>query len=181
MSRFATTCLFASLAGDGIAAAFELASDAIAAARSIRSALDAERWPSPVELRVRIGLHSGDASRRNGDYHGAAVNRAARVMAAAHGGQTLVSDVTVGLISANDGLGDQGVCQLEPALAGWIKDVARNRIECVAGFEFRPTFLVPFRLSLLVQFVHFVRVSMIGGYNQDGACLFNRWNQSSEA
>jgi len=105
-----------STAGDGVAAAFELASDAIAAARLIRSALDAEPWPSPIQLRVRLGVHSGEAARSNGDYHGAVVNRAARVMSAAYGGQTLISDVTVGLASSEDGLIDQGVCQIDPSM-----------------------------------------------------------------
>ena len=48
----------------------------------------------PGELRVRMGLHTGDAVARDGDYYGPAVNRAARVMAAAHGGQVVVSHAT---------------------------------------------------------------------------------------
>ena len=48
----------------------------------------------PGGLRVRMGLHTGDAVARDGDYYGPATNRAARVMAAAHGGQVVVSHAT---------------------------------------------------------------------------------------
>jgi len=102
-------------AGDGIAVAFRTPTDAVAAARSIRTALDAEQWPDPVDLKVRLGVHTGEAVERNGDYLGATVNRAARVMAAAHGGQTLISDATAGIID-DDGLVDLGVCQIDPAM-----------------------------------------------------------------
>ena len=105
---FATT-------GDGMAVAFRTATDAVAAARRIREVLDAEPWPDPIGLKVRLGIHTGEAVERDGDYFGAAVNRAARVMAAAHGGQTLVSDVTAGIID-DDGLVDLGVCQIDPAM-----------------------------------------------------------------
>ena len=52
----------------------------------------------PGGLRVRMGLHTGDAVARDGDYYGPAVNRAARVMAAAHGGQVVVSHATEELV-----------------------------------------------------------------------------------
>jgi len=48
-----------------------------------------------LELRVRCGLHIGDVERRDNDYFGGAVNRAARIMAAAHGGQILLSEAVV--------------------------------------------------------------------------------------
>jgi predicted ATPase/class 3 adenylate cyclase len=102
-------------AGDGVAAAFRIATDAMATARQIRSTLEAERWPDPVELRVRIGIHTGEAVERGGDYLGATVNRAARVMSAAHGGQTLISDAAAGVID-DDGLVDLGICQIDPSM-----------------------------------------------------------------
>lgn len=104
-------------AGDGLAAVFVRASDALDAARAIRSALDAEPWPEPVDLRVRLGIHTGEAIERDGDYLGGAVNRAARVMAAAHGGQTLVSDVTATIVGSDAGLIDLGMCRVDPAMA----------------------------------------------------------------
>jgi predicted ATPase len=63
-------------------------------------ALFAESWAEDVgPLRVRMGVHSGEADERDGDYFGAAVNRAARLMAIGHGGQVLVSGATAGLVS----------------------------------------------------------------------------------
>ena len=103
-------------AGDGVAAAFVRATDAVAAARQIRSALDAERWPAPIDLEVRLGVHTGEAVERDGDYLGAAVNRAARVMSASHGGQTLISDVTAGILDDDLGLVDLGICRIDPAM-----------------------------------------------------------------
>ena len=102
--------------GDGVAAAFGRAADAVGAAEQIRRTLDAERWPTPVSIRVRLGLHTGEALERNGDYLGAAVNRAARVAAAANGGQTLLSDVTSELLADRDDLVDLGICLVDPAM-----------------------------------------------------------------
>jgi class 3 adenylate cyclase len=77
--------------GDGAHAVFLTASDAIDAAIAAQVALDTEEWPLPERVRVRIGIHSGPAELRDGDYYGTAVNRAARIMAAAHGGQVVMS------------------------------------------------------------------------------------------
>src|SRR5262249_58993351 len=76
-----------STGGDGFAVAFGSARSALAAAVAAQRALTGEPWPEPVELWVRMGLHTGEAEERGGDYFGPPVNRAARVMAAAHGGQ----------------------------------------------------------------------------------------------
>jgi predicted ATPase/class 3 adenylate cyclase len=83
--------------GDSRFAVFARASDAVAAACAIQRALGAEPWPLPEPLRVRIALHTGEADLRDGDYYGSAVNRCARLRAAAHGGQTLLSGVTASL------------------------------------------------------------------------------------
>jgi len=77
--------------GDGLHAAFAVAPDAVAAATDAQRALVDEQWTLPEPLRVRMGLHTGGAEIRDGDYYGQAVNRAARVSAAAHGGQIVVS------------------------------------------------------------------------------------------
>ncbi len=78
-------------AGDSFAAAFSRASDAVSAASAIQEDLAATTWPGPG-LRVRIGMHLGEAEERNGDYFGPVVNTAARVEAAGHGGQTLLTE-----------------------------------------------------------------------------------------
>jgi DNA-binding SARP family transcriptional activator len=75
--------------GDGVAAVFGRAVDAVRAAAAAQQALAAEEWPVP--LRVRMGVHTGEAEERDGDYLGPAVNRAARLMSVARGGQVLVS------------------------------------------------------------------------------------------
>ena len=77
--------------GDGAHAAFSTASDAIDAAVAAQVALIGEAWPLPEPLRVRMGIHSGPAEQRDGDYYGTAVNRAARIMSVANGGQVVVS------------------------------------------------------------------------------------------
>ena len=84
--------------GDGLHAVFATASAATAAAVDAQSRLLSEAWPLPESLRVRMGLHTGHAEIRDGDYYGPAVNRAARVAAAPHGGQIVVSHATEQLV-----------------------------------------------------------------------------------
>ena len=89
-----------STGGDGFGVAFARAGDALAAASDAQAALAAEAWPDGAPIRVRMGLHTGEVEERGGDYFGPAVNRAARLMAAAHGGQMVCSAVTAGLADA---------------------------------------------------------------------------------
>jgi predicted ATPase/class 3 adenylate cyclase len=84
--------------GDSRFAVFILASDAIHAAVEIQRQFFHETWALDFPVRVRIGIHTGEADVRQGDYYGLAVNRAARIRAAAHGGQTLVSMSTASLV-----------------------------------------------------------------------------------
>jgi predicted ATPase/class 3 adenylate cyclase len=84
--------------GDGLHAVFSVAGDAVAAAVDGQLGLDAEPWAAGPALRVRIGVHTGAAEERGGDYYGPAVNRAARVAAAGHGGQIIVSHATEELV-----------------------------------------------------------------------------------
>jgi predicted ATPase/class 3 adenylate cyclase len=79
--------------GDGVCAAFASPRSAVDAAVAAQRAL---------ELPVRMGLATGEAELRGGDYFGAVLNRAARVMAAGHGGQILLADSTAGLLSGVD-------------------------------------------------------------------------------
>src|SRR5215470_7602235 len=80
--------------GDGLAAAFQTASAAIACAVEAQAAISRESWGTERPLRVRMGLHTGEAELREGDYFGTAVNRAARLTAIAHGGQIVCSQPT---------------------------------------------------------------------------------------
>ncbi len=77
--------------GDAFCAVFHTAADGVAAALDAQRALHAERWPEPVQLRVRMALHIGAVEVRDGDYFGSPLNRVARLLAAGHGGQTLLS------------------------------------------------------------------------------------------
>ena len=81
--------------GDAFCAAFANATDGLAAALDAQRAMAVEDWssfgPGFADLRARMGLHHGQADARNNDYFGPALNRAARLMAAGHGGQVLLS------------------------------------------------------------------------------------------
>jgi predicted ATPase/class 3 adenylate cyclase len=92
--------------GDGVFAVFDAAANALAACLAAQRALQTpDTGPSsskptesdarpPVRLRVRMGLHTGVAELRDGDYFGPSLNRAARIMSAAHGEQVLLSAAT---------------------------------------------------------------------------------------
>ncbi|MBI4933746.1 MAG: adenylate/guanylate cyclase domain-containing protein [Actinobacteria bacterium] len=77
--------------GDGVAAAF------VSAEAAVDAAVMAQRSMPDVGVAVRMGLHTGEVERVDDDFRGRPVNRAARIMAAGHGGQILVSDVTAAL------------------------------------------------------------------------------------
>lgn len=81
-----------STAGDAFAVAFWSTNEAIAAATGIQLRFLGASWPGPP-ISVRMGLHTGEAQERDGDYFGPVLNRAARIMSAGHGGQILVSSV----------------------------------------------------------------------------------------
>ena len=96
--------------GDGVFAVFDAAADALAACLAAQRALhvldggnsapelNATDDRPPVTLKVRMGLHTGVAERRDGDYFGTTLNRAARIMSAAHGGQVLLSATAAELV-----------------------------------------------------------------------------------
>ena len=77
--------------GDGIHAAFDSAHDALRAALQMQLALTDPDATNGLALSVRCGLHTGTHQKRDNDFYGPEVNRAARVMSVAHGGQTLLS------------------------------------------------------------------------------------------
>ena len=84
--------------GDSFFVAFASARDALLAAVEGQLALSSHSWPEGVEIRVRMGLHTGQAVAHDGRYTGLAVHRAARIGAAGHGGQILVSQATQTLL-----------------------------------------------------------------------------------
>ena len=83
--------------GDSRFAVFAQPAAAVRAAAAIQHGLAAGLGDYPFALRVRIGLHTGAADWRGGDYYGSAVNRCARVRGLAHGGQALLSQATAEL------------------------------------------------------------------------------------
>jgi class 3 adenylate cyclase len=92
--------------GDSFFAVFASAVSAVQAAGACQLRLGTEAWPAGAALRVRMGLHSGDAQVQQGDYvDHAPINRCARVKAAAHGGQVLVTKTTHDLVGGQLGGG----------------------------------------------------------------------------
>src|SRR4051794_14665475 len=85
--------------GDAFFVAFRRASDAIAAAVTAQRSLASRRWPEGVDVRVRMGIHTGEAEVCQHDYVGLDVHRAARICAAGHGGQVLISGSTCELVA----------------------------------------------------------------------------------
>jgi predicted ATPase len=84
--------------GDSFFVAFPRAMDAINAVVQSQYALAAHTWTKGVSVRVRMGLHTGEAQISSSDYVGIDVHRAARIAAAAHGGQVLLSQTTYELV-----------------------------------------------------------------------------------
>jgi class 3 adenylate cyclase len=97
--------------GDGFSAVFGRAAAALTAAQEAQKGLAREAWPAGVALRVRMGVHTGEAEERGGDYFGPALNRAARLMMLGHGGQILCSATTAGVVEGS-GLVDLGMHRL---------------------------------------------------------------------
>ena len=85
--------------GDGMHAAFADPVDALRAAIELQQSIADPASTGGLGLSLRCGLHAGVVERRDNDYFGRAVNRAARIMTAAHGGQVLLSHVVATLVS----------------------------------------------------------------------------------
>jgi predicted ATPase/class 3 adenylate cyclase len=84
--------------GDAFCVAFTSASDAVLAAAALQRVIWDEPWPESCEIRVRVAMHTGECIERSGDYFGPTVNRVARLVPSAHGGQTVLSRVTADLV-----------------------------------------------------------------------------------
>lgn len=85
--------------GDGLMATFGSTLDGVNACLDAQRRIQDEPWGETGPLHVRMALHVGESQPRAGDYYGPAVNRAARLMSAAHGGQVLLSRAAASLVS----------------------------------------------------------------------------------
>ena len=94
--------------GDGCLAAFATAGEAVTAAEQAQRALASHGWPEGSEIRVRIGLHTGEPRLVGERYVGLDVHHAARVMGAAHGGQVVLTEQTRALLGDSAELRDLG-------------------------------------------------------------------------
>jgi predicted ATPase/class 3 adenylate cyclase len=109
--------------GDSVFAVFRSAPAAVAAVAEAQRALAAHPWPPDGAIRVRMGVHTGEGTVGGDDYVGLDVHRAARIAAAAHGGQVLVSSATAELV--------------RPALPDGVslRDVGKHRLKDLARPE----------------------------------------------
>ena len=85
--------------GDSFFVVFPAAPNAVAAAAAAQQALEGHDWPEGEQVRVRMGLHTGEAILGGDNYTGIDLHRAARIAAAAHGGQVLLSEATHALVA----------------------------------------------------------------------------------
>jgi YVTN family beta-propeller protein len=103
--------------GDSFFYVFPRARDAALAAAEAQRGLAAQEWPDEGEVRIRIGMHTGEPVVSDEGYHGIGVHRAARIMAAGHGGQVLMSEATAAVLADEEitgvGVRDLGRHQLK--------------------------------------------------------------------
>jgi len=109
--------------GDSFFIVFDSALQACAGAAAAQMALHAHQWPDGGEVRIRIGIHTGEATLVGNEYLGLDVHRAARVASAGHGGQVLVSETTRVLVDH----------ALPPGLT--LKDLGLHRLKDLAQPE----------------------------------------------
>jgi DNA-binding NarL/FixJ family response regulator/class 3 adenylate cyclase len=98
--------------GDEFFVVFTEANGAVEAALAGQRAFAAHRWPEGADLRVRMGMHTGQPSVRPEGYFGLDVHRAARICQAGHGGQILLSETTRQALDGHHLLEDLGIHQL---------------------------------------------------------------------
>jgi predicted ATPase/class 3 adenylate cyclase len=109
--------------GDSFFIVFKSALEACAGAAAVQKMLAKYAWPDDGQVRVRIGLHTGEATLVGNEYLGLDVHRAARVASAGHGGQVLVSETTRALVDH----------MLAPGLT--LKDLGMHRLKDLARPE----------------------------------------------
>jgi predicted ATPase/class 3 adenylate cyclase len=144
--------------GDGFFVVFERTADAVAATVDAQRALTAEPWAEDSRIRVRMGIHTGDGRLDgDGDYVGADVHRAARVAAAGHGGQVLLSETTSALVADElppgvgvRGLGEHRLKDLRPErISELVVDGLQTEFPPIRSIDRRPNNL-PTQLTSFV-------------------------------
>jgi class 3 adenylate cyclase len=88
--------------GDSRFAVFGRASEAVAAAAQVLDMLENATWSTPAPIQVRVGIHTGEADLRDGDYYGTSVNLCARIRGLAEPNQVLVSEATSRMLMRSD-------------------------------------------------------------------------------
>ena len=158
--------------GDALFAAFPEATAGVNAAVDAQRALAGHDWPPDVAVRVRMGLHSGEAHLAGDDYGGFDVNRAARIAAVGHGGQIVLSGPTRGLVESS----------LPPGVR--LRDLGRVRLKDVPlpeqlsqlDIDGLPTDFPPVRVAGASDGNLPARVTSFIGREQDLLELGNCWN-----
>ena len=124
--------------GEARGVAFHRAIDGLRWAAVVQRTVGEEPWPAEIPISIRIGVHTGEPEERRNGYFGPAVNVAAGLVAAAHGGQTLLSSITAALLGGlgmqdglRDTLQDLGTYRLDGV-------VADQQILQLGGDEFPP-------------------------------------------
>jgi class 3 adenylate cyclase len=128
--------------GDAFFFSFPRAKDAVAGAVAAQRDLAEHRWPDGVEVRIRMGLHTGEPSVGEEGYLGVDVVRAARICSAGHGGQILLSETTRALVGNNvpEGVSIRDLGQAH------LKDIQHERIYELA-LEDRPGEFPPLKTT----------------------------------
>ncbi len=136
--------------GDGFAVAFHRVGDALATALTTQTKLAAESWPEGAVIRVRMAVHTGEVSERDGDYFGPAVNLAARLMATAHGGQIVCTQSTAGLADSSLPLRSLGEHRLRDlAAAQQVFQVGEGMFPLLRSVDAVPSNLPTMRTELV--------------------------------
>ena len=117
--------------GDAFFAVFSSPRACVAAAIEMQRAFVSHPWPAGEEVRVRMGVHSGEASQTAAGLVGLDIHRAARIAAAAHGGQIVVSAATAALLGTR--------CRRAPRSRTWACTGSRTSAGPSRSSSSRPT------------------------------------------
>jgi predicted ATPase/class 3 adenylate cyclase/DNA-binding CsgD family transcriptional regulator len=140
--------------GDSVLAVFRTAGAAAACALEIQKKFASESWPEGLELKVRVALHTGEAQLRGGHYFGQALNRCARLLAACHPGQILLTKATESMVADEVPPG----AELQDLGLHRLKDLARPEQifqlnDLASSIEFPPIRSLPHEQTNLPHFL----------------------------
>jgi class 3 adenylate cyclase len=160
--------------GDAFFFSFRRAKDAVAGAVAAQRELATHAWPDAVDVRIRMGLHTGEPTVGEEGYLGMDVVRAARICSAGHGGQILLSETTRALVGNNvpDGVSIRDLGQAH------LKDVQHERIFELA-LEDRPAEFPPLKTTqpntaaddLAAQIERKVHEQILSAFDSPGSLL----------